>query len=515
MIRDLKGEMLTIESLPPVRLFAWKPGPVTSAVVSAMISITPAAAPSANAQANPAYTQNRSGLDAQRSTPSGLTSSITGIVSNDNGEALSGAVITLTSEASGEVLSQLTSDQGEFRFDGLDARTYVVEIRAQGYELARHSELILQQGEARRLDMVMEKLIIRSGVTYIPPQPLRALYLNSDRVVVASVGKSTDVRRERHARLVKTSLNVSQTIKGDGHKSIIDVYQWVYGSDRGKLAEGEHVLAFLQVDEEAAKNTYQLTSAGESSKNLSTSDLEIYIQRLEELKGIVSKASSQPEDIAEWLVQCAENPVTRREGVFELITSARREKYQEQEPVESVDSQIGRPREPRYSTLLTSEQKQRLMEALFKSHDLNIDGDFDLIELATQWNEPRLLRFLMDYLHRSKETVPLQVSQVMDAVAELLADEKLSALSERYRDNASYEDLEVKEDDAAIEESDEDEVADPDEEDIESETENTDEDEEVNDPPPPTPEAAKQARVEMLTRFIEAAEAHIKRLSAK
>ena len=109
----------------------------------------------------------------------------------------------------------------------------------------------------------------------------------------------------------------------------------------------------------------------------------------------------------------------------------------------------------------------------------------------------------------------MQVSQVMDAVAELLADEKLSALAEQYLYNASYEDLEVNEDDAAIEESDENEVTDPDEEDIESETENTDENEEVNDPPPLTPEAAKQARVEMLTRFIEAAEAHMKRLSAK
>src|SRR4030095_1834389 len=41
LTRDLKGQTLTVESLPPVWLLGWKPGRVANAVVSALISITP------------------------------------------------------------------------------------------------------------------------------------------------------------------------------------------------------------------------------------------------------------------------------------------------------------------------------------------------------------------------------------------------------------------------------------------------------------------------------------------
>lgn len=43
MIRDAAGRTMTVNSLPPVRLMSWRPGPVASAVVSAMITLAPGA----------------------------------------------------------------------------------------------------------------------------------------------------------------------------------------------------------------------------------------------------------------------------------------------------------------------------------------------------------------------------------------------------------------------------------------------------------------------------------------
>jgi len=468
--------------------------------------------------------QDGSGHKAHRPLPGSATSAITGIVSNENGAAMPGAIVTLTSEASGEVLSQLTSEEGEFRFDGLAARTYIVAIQAKDYESVKHHDFVLQQGEARRLDVGLEKLILVMGATGRPAQPLRTLYLESDRVVVAEVGKSTNAEREGSSRLVKTSLIVSQTIKGDGHKPAIDVYQWAYGRERGPLTEGETVLAFLQRKEDARgdKGGYELIYGATSAKHLSSSDLETYLQRLEELKAIVAKPDAASNDIVEWLVACAEDPVTRREGAFELNISAWREQYEKEEADRGATAseplasrRKTHDQEPLFAALLTSEQKQRLVNALLKSEDLVVDGDSELIELVRRWNDPRLLPFLMPYLHRFEETAPESLSRVMQTVAELLGDRKLTALSRHYRYNDPFDGLEADLREAANADSDEDEDVESDEDEDANEDETTDTSDEVDTAPKLTPEAARQARVEMLKKFLEAAEAKMKLASAK
>jgi len=460
--------------------------------------------------------------------PGLATSAITGVVSNENGAALPGAIVTLTSEASGDVLSQLTSEEGEFRFDGLAARTYIVECQAKNYESVKHHGFVLKQGEARRLDVGMEKMIVMSGAVYIPAQPLRVLYLNSDRVVIAEVGKSINAVREGSSRILRTSLGVSQTIKGDGHKSVIVVDEWVYGRDRGSLVEGETALLFLQRKEDArgANDIYELSDNHSSAKHLSSSDLATYLQRIEELKVILGNSDSNPSDITEWLVRCAEDPATRREGVFELKMSAWREQFEKQVAERmTADREISpskpkaRKPEPLFAALLTSEQRQRLINMLLNTEDLALDGNSDLIELVRQWNDPRLAPFLISYLKRFGETAPESLSRVMQTVAglaELLDDPKITALLRQYHDNATFEDLEAEEAEGADSDEDDDadsnegEVADPDEADKANEDETANARDEVDTASMLTPEAARQVRVEILKRFLDAVDSKLR-----
>src|SRR6266567_3141253 len=95
LIRDLDGTTLNVDSLPPVRLLGWKPGPVASAVVSAIISITPGAAALANGQSSSHSSQSvdAPGHRTHRPAPGAMTSTITGIVSDERGAALPGAAV--------------------------------------------------------------------------------------------------------------------------------------------------------------------------------------------------------------------------------------------------------------------------------------------------------------------------------------------------------------------------------------------------------------------------------------
>lgn len=520
MIRDLNGGTITVDSLPPVRLLGRRPGPIASTVVTTILSIAPAvgAISQSPRASSHVYAQNESSRKASRPVSGTPTGAITGTVSDESGSPISGAVVTITSEAAGKVSSQITTETGEFRFDGLAARTYIFEVNAKGYQLPKQHGLDVQSGEIHPMNVVMAKEIQVMGAWGTPAQPLRTLYLQSDRVVVATVGKSVTAQEASSSRLTKTSLIVSQTIKGDGHKPNIELVQASYEREVTTFKEGDVVLAFLQREEEAGsvivKDAYRPIYGSTSVKKLNGSDLGTYVRRVSELKELMGRTNADPKDIVEWLVQCAEDPVTRWEGTFELELSVWREESQKRAsdtspvpgeiasagvtealPTAKPQSRILRDPEPTLAALLTTDQKERLMNVLLKSKDIE-NGNFELIEIAKSWDEPRLLPFLMIRLDQTHDAALPSIEHVMRIVADILDDETVSDLLDQYRNDASFEDLEEASDSA----SDEDET---------QEKRVTSDDEEVQKRKL-SPEEAKLARAAIVKKFIAAAQAKIK-----
>ena len=225
-------------------------------------------------------------------------------------------------------------------------------------------------------------------------------------------------------------------------------------------------------------------------------------------------------------MRCAENPVTRREGTFELNASARWEQYEkeladrEAAPGDLLSSLRRRARQEPLFALLTSEQKERLVNALLKSEDVAVNGDFELVELVRRLNDPRLLPFLLSYLHRFETTAAETLWPLLQTVAELLDDKTLVALSRHYIGSEPFESLEADQKKEAIADSDDAEEIESDEEEgeeVESdEDEDTDEDDtadtidHVDTAPKLTQEAAQQIRIERLKKFLAAAEAKMK-----
>jgi hypothetical protein len=84
------------------------------------------------------------------------TASVYGDVEDQQGAALPGAAVTLTSIETGATRSALTSDTGTYRFVALTPGTYSIKVELTGFRTAVHEKLPLAVDTATKLDIAME-----------------------------------------------------------------------------------------------------------------------------------------------------------------------------------------------------------------------------------------------------------------------------------------------------------------------------------------------------------------------
>lgn len=311
-----------------------------------------------------------------------------------------------------------------------------------------------------------------------PPSPLRELYKESALVVTARVGDSVVLKRldENGGAAMKTTLEVLETHKGESISKAIDVYYYAWGPRLEYPAvfiKGAKVLAFLRPREEGGG--YEVYDLRYGVKQLPDEDLKVYVARIAELAKIMEREKPDPQEIAEWLVRCAEEPATRWEGAYELglnvevpqaepeqdanDASATEEEAaatpeEESPPAEdgaapsadNADEQQQATKEPPteaepdYTKLLKPEQKERLANALFNADKIS-EGEVLLIELIGQWQDARLVPFLLKHLQRLTDNPPYEVETMLAVLAHVIGDQSLIKLAATYSRDADYEDL--------------------------------------------------------------------------
>ncbi|HEY0322261.1 MAG TPA: hypothetical protein VGC66_14975 [Pyrinomonadaceae bacterium] len=320
----------------------------------------------------------------------------------------------------------------------------------------------------------------------VTPVPLRQLYMGSQRVVVARVGQSALLQTEKmdeygddyERTLLRTSFYVSKTLKGEGsEEQVVHVYQWLWGKDHSlpeNYAEGKTLLLFLVKREEG--EGHEIADPTYGVKALSDDYLKVYVERIEELAKILRAKKPDKAEIVDWLVRCAEEPATRWEGAYELSASQEyldREKAGASDEAEegektnvaadssdatADDSQTQAEESASTSTvkpdsesaelspysgemarLLTDGQKKRLANAFYSLQALT-DEDMMLLSLVRNWDDERLVPFLLAQLEKFREEPPYYVEQIVTALADKLQNEKLTAIAERYCENACYYD---------------------------------------------------------------------------
>ncbi len=337
-----------------------------------------------------------------------------------------------------------------------------------------------------------------------PPKPLRALYAESDLVVVARVGQTVPIEmaplddQPLKVYLMKTSLLVSSTVKGQGNHGVVPLYhlRWQSKDEAetlnpfGEYGDSAKLLFFLK--RRADGEGYEEADSSYAVKQLSDADLRVYVERMNELALILQQEKPDPARITEWLVRCAEEPATRWEGLYELTSSKyaadaveaeEKEKAAaaEEEAVEEGGEEAGGaaddaslnhggpaaegaaeaeaeaantdPRlarmlntsetyytpDPELVGLLTAEQKKRLADALFNAEQLTDDATM-LIGLVKEWHDPRFVPFALAQLRSCGDEPPPVAENLMTALAESLGDEGLMRLAASYAEKSSYYD---------------------------------------------------------------------------
>jgi hypothetical protein len=331
-------------------------------------------------------------------------------------------------------------------------------------------------------------------------QPLRVMYLSSDRIVTARVGKTETITVEKsddgdeREMLVylKTALLVSSTLKGE-HEPVVYVYHTSfgdYGDALSRMDEGKTFLAFLNRRSEE-EGGFQIDNTRSGIKTGEGELLKIYTQRIEELDSIMQAKAPNVVEIDEWLLRCIEEPATRWEGAYDLWISHNYVSDEKQEdapsppvPVASEPEEAGEfqiitntysaesgrhqlavaantdssdetqsnaienfyDRKGSFIKALTPVQKNRLMQVLLDAKTLEYTYNL-LIEVMQDWDDPRFVPFLLLQMRRTDDSDEIQM--LMVTVAVKLRDPALKALMEKYLNSGSDEDADSSDDDEA------------------------------------------------------------------
>src|ERR1044072_8689352 len=193
------GQILTHE--PPITLHRInrRPSPIAAALVTALISLSPAVAAPQSSHTN-VVTQAAANKKKPSAPPNNPTASLSGIVGDYQNAAIVGAKVTLTSEGSGETQATVVGEDGGFRFAALRDGVYIIKVEAAGFTNSETHGITLRANESQNLNMTMAPALALNGEIVTPEHPLRNLYTNSDRVVIAGIGESAVIDSEGESK---------------------------------------------------------------------------------------------------------------------------------------------------------------------------------------------------------------------------------------------------------------------------------------------------------------------------
>jgi hypothetical protein len=260
----------------------------------------------------------------------------------------------------------------------------------------------------------------------ISPRPLRKLIIESELIVwakVVDVGKEKEnKKKENFWEYDYAILQVNELLQGKIKETTLKVYfsSGMVCPAPGVFFKNEEVLAFLDKNKKAGGYTVHALSYGVKHR-LNATTYAMYKERIKEMQALLEMDDSREKDeqILEWLVKCAEDKVTRWEGVYELSPGSDFMSYYDREgPV-------------RKDIYLNGEQRQRLFNAVLIIDTINY-FDILLVDIVTGMNDAVLLDFLKKGLLKA-DTTYLWMSQfIMSRIVLLTADKELENLLEKF-----------------------------------------------------------------------------------
>jgi hypothetical protein len=463
-IRLADGTIQTEEPHFHFGLLDRRASPVAAAIVTAVLGVGPAAA-LPNRAASPSgwsySVAQDDGSQVQAAAEGGANASLTGTIKGDDGTLVAGARVTLTSMDTGTSIVASAATGGLFRFSSVPEGSYRMEVKADGFERTSFNGVELVAGRTHQTDVMLKALkqtgFGMGGAMVMPPRPLRTLYEDSALIVVGRPLESSTVKRDDHSNLIKTSVEVSQTLKGASRKTTISVYHDEQSEEKDPFTDGTPLLLFLEHRESKGilkTSAYEPVDGNYAIKKLTDSELASYTSRIKSLQATLQGDRPCRGDLAEWLVQTIEDPVTRWEGAADLEWNGSDPVFQECGEVQlaatekSID--IITPGEPiiesgpegptcsvlRIADMLTPEQRDRIVKVVLGLDKIS-DGDEMLIRVAAGWKDQRMVPFLLSKLEQVTATPDVTAANLASVLSDIFDDEQITETA-RLLEDAAY-----------------------------------------------------------------------------
>lgn len=151
----------------------------------------------------------------------------------------------------------------------------------------------------------------------IEPAPLRKLVTTSDFIIVGYVRTFSDIPNYSIHSIAK--IEIKEVLQGTLEDKYITIKMDInLGCPApARYFDSTYTISFLKRNSKGELYTNCLSYG---SKTLSLTEIETYKSRIRELQNIllITDSTESEKQTIEWLIKCAENPITRWEGLYEL-----------------------------------------------------------------------------------------------------------------------------------------------------------------------------------------------------
>jgi hypothetical protein len=258
----------------------------------------------------------------------------------------------------------------------------------------------------------------------IDPRPLRMLVKESQYIIVGYVQKVVPIKTiDNHRENSKAIIEIREVLQGKVDKKIIEVpyIPNMICPAPPVYMDSTMVLAFL----DNKKGVYHTVALSYGAKTLESEEaIQVYKTRIQEIQSIleVKDEREQYNQTIEWLVKCAENPITRWEGTYELS------------PESDFMSFYKRSEAEKFGLDLDKNQKQRLKKALFKKEKEATDYvDFGLVDLIYNDYTEEIDKLLIDNLKNIDEKALWYADAYMNRLSHRTNDPRALRINIEYR----------------------------------------------------------------------------------
>ncbi len=155
LYRRADGTVLTRDCPVGLRALRRRVAKVAGAALTAVLSLCAVAAGQSKSQEDKTCTA-KIAVKVKREPAQDGEATLSGTVLDPQGALVPGAEITLVNEGTKKKLTATSTEDGEFRFNGLAAGKYFLEITRAGFKNSKITGIVINPKEAARLDAALE-----------------------------------------------------------------------------------------------------------------------------------------------------------------------------------------------------------------------------------------------------------------------------------------------------------------------------------------------------------------------